>query len=398
MTQRKNHMDHIVSEKSGAAIQGAINEAAARGGGRVVLEPGVYTSGTICLRSNIELHIPAGAKIQGADTPEAYDDFPHPCGVYPENGKKVLLACADAENVSVTGKGEINGAGPAFYDTNVPPGHFFLKPPHPRPRMVQFHNCRNVLFEGVSFVDSPGWTFFISECEDVNISRIRVDGCQQMINNDGIDIDSCKRVAISDSFFRTGDDCIILRAIRKGDKNTSAVCEGVVVTNCVLDSWCQGIRIGCTSDDTIRNARFDNIVFKGRGTGILFEYPMRYVRKNCEGYINVSDISFNHISIDAGRHPIRISCDPEIKSRRIAGITFSNIRLRGTLPLHFCGTPPLPLEDITLRDIAGEIESDTPLVARYVLRHRMENVSLTATTGEPVPFVRQESPSWETHF
>ena len=217
-------MKIIVTEKTDAAIQRAIDTAAEAGGGKIILEPGVYLSGTIRLRSNIELHIPAGAKIQGHDKPELYDDFEHPAGVYPENSKKALLVCADAENVSVTGKGEINGAGPAFYDTNVAPDEFFAKPPHPRPRMVQFSKCRNVLFEGVSFVDSPGWTFFLSECEDINISRIRIDGCQRMINNDGIDIDSCKRVTVSDSFFRTGDDCLILRAIRK-DKTTSAICE-----------------------------------------------------------------------------------------------------------------------------------------------------------------------------
>ena len=390
-------MTHIVSEKTGAAIQRAIDTAAAQGGGRVELEPGIYRSATIHLRSNIELRIPAGAKIQGSEKPDDYDDFPHPAGVYPENGKKALLVCRDAVNVSVTGKGEINGAGPAFYDTDVPPDAFFGKPPHPRPRMVQFHNCRNILFEGVTFADSPGWTFFLSECEDVNVSRIRVDGCQQMINNDGMDIDSCSRVSISDSFFRTGDDCIILRAIRK-NPGAQAICESVTVTNCVLDSRCQGIRIGCSSDDTIRGARFANIVFKGRGCGVLFEYPMRYVRKNDEGFIDVSDISFDNFSIDAGREPLRIHCDPEVKIRRIAGIAFNNIRVRGNSPIHLCGTPLTPLEDIALNGVTGEIASDTPLVARYIRRLATDRVSLTAATGAPVPFIRKESHSWETHF
>jgi len=70
-------MDFIAREKTGAAIQREIDAAAAQGGGRVVLMPGVYPSGTVCLRSNTELHIPAGAKIQGSGKPELYDDFPH---------------------------------------------------------------------------------------------------------------------------------------------------------------------------------------------------------------------------------------------------------------------------------------------------------------------------------
>ena len=390
-------MNCTVTEKTGVAIQHAIDAAAGQGGGRVTLEPGVYHSGTIRLRSNIELHIPAGVKIQGFDKPDAYDDFPFPEGVYPENGKKALLVCENAENVSVTGNGEINGNGSAFYDMNVFLGAFFAKPPHPRPRMVQFYKCRNVLFEGVSFVDSPGWTFFLSECEDVVISRIRVEGCQRMINNDGIDIDSCKRVAVSNSFFRTGDDCLILRAIRK-DRVIPAVCEGVVVTNCVLDSWCQGIRVGCISDDTIHACRFDNIVFKGRGNGIVFEYPMRYVRKDDEGYISVSDISFNHISIDSGCHPIRICCDPEMKPRRIADISFTNIKARGKHPITLCCTPERPLEDITFSDFSFEIEGDIPLSIKSVRRLAMERVSIIAAMGTPVPFVRKPSASWETQF
>lgn len=209
--------DYTVTEKTGTAIQAAVDAAHNAGGGRVCLEPGVYLSGTICLKSNVELHLPAGAEIKGYSNPEQYDDFRDPGfdNVSPEGSRKCLIAAAHAENVSITGMGEINGSGPDFYDTAVPAGATFAKPPHPRPRMVQFFDCRNVLFEGVSFVDSPGWTFWLLGCDDVHVSRIRVTGCQQMINNDGIDIDDCRRVTVSDSFFRTGDDCIILRAIRR---------------------------------------------------------------------------------------------------------------------------------------------------------------------------------------
>ena len=194
---------HLVTEKSGAAIQRAIDEAHQAGGGTVSLEPGVYPSGTLHLKSNVELHLPAGSRIQGYPRPELYEDFCDPGfdAVAPEGSRKCLIAAAHAENIAITGSGEINGAGPEFYDRNVPPDAFFAKPPHPRPRMIQCFDCRNLRFEGVSFADSPGWTFWLLGCEDVNVSRVRVTGCQQMINNDGIDIDDCRRVTVSDSFF-----------------------------------------------------------------------------------------------------------------------------------------------------------------------------------------------------
>lgn len=392
-------MDYLVTEKSGAAIQQAIDKAAQAGGGRVSLEPGVYPSGTIYLRSNIELHIPGGAKILGFPTPERYDDFRHPGfdSVTPEGSRKCLIACADCENIAITGSGEINGSGPEFYDRNVPEGAVFAKPPHPRPRMIQFYNCRNVVFEGVSFIDSPGWTFWLIACEEVSISRIRITGCQQMINNDGIDIDGCRRVTVSDSFFRTGDDCLILRAIRRSPE-APAVCEEVVVTNCVLDSRCQGIRIGCPSDDTIRNCRFSNIVFRGLGSGIRCENPYRYLRKNCEGYLKVSDLSFENFDIESGVYPIRINVEGAIRLRAVERISFRNFRIRAKLPVSLEGNCNTPLTDICLSGISGVVDGDTPLFIRNVSRLKLDDFDLTAVSGKPEEFERQESASWETKF
>lgn len=343
-------MDFIV--KPGDVIQLAINAAHENKGGRVVLEPGLHPSGTIYLKSFVELHLVAGAKIQGSSKVEDYDDFCDPGfdAVAPEKSRKCLIAAAHAENIAITGNGEINGAGPEFYDTNVPAGSTFLKPPHPRPRMIQFYDCKRVIFEGVSFVDSPGWTFWLMACEDVNIHRITINGCQQMINNDGIDIDDCRRVTVSDCFIRTGDDCLILRAIKKSPEH-HALCEGVTVTNCVLDSWCQGIRIGCPSDDTIRNCSFSNLVIQGRGNGININNPKRYLRPNCNGYLDLQNIVFNNLVIESGRVPIWINVEEGVKLRRIGGMTFSNIRIKSELPCKLEGSSETIIEDIRFSEI-----------------------------------------------
>ena len=390
-------MNIAVSEKTGAAIQRAIDEAAAAGGGRISLEPGVYPCATIWLRSNVELHIPAGAKLLGSADPEAYDDFLDPrLEVAPEGSRKVLLACRDAENVAVTGDGEIDGQGPLFYDRNVPPGAFFAKPPRPRTRMVQFFRCRNVRFEGVTFRDSPGWTAWLVDCEDVHIHRVRVDGCQQMINNDGIDIDSCRRVTVSDSFFRTGDDCLILRAIRR-NLDEPSLCEHVVVTNCVLDSHCQAVRVGCPSDDTIRHCLFSNIVCRSRN-GIFCENPVRYLRKNCNGYLAVSDIRFEHWDMECDDQPLRINVEQGIALRAVERLEFRDFRFRSKGPIHIVGNAATTLRDIALRDFAGTVTGDTPIVTNCVERLRLDGFEVTSGGGEPVPLQRRESASWETKF
>ena len=343
-------MDFIV--KVGESIQSAVDAAHTNGGGRVVLEPGIHPSRTIYLKSFVELHLLSGARIQGSSKVEDYDDFCDPGfdAVAPEKSRKCLIAAAHAENIAITGSGEINGAGPAFYDTNVPEGAFFTKPPHPRPRMIQFYDCRKVRFEGVSFVDSPGWTFWLMACEDVNIHRVTVTGCQQMINNDGIDIDDCHRVTVSDCLIRTGDDCLILRAIRKSPDH-HALCEGVTVTNCILDSRCQGIRVGCPSDDTIRNCSFSNIVIQGRGNGININNPKRYLQPGCTGYLDLHDIVFNNLVIESGGVPVWINIEEGVKLRRIGGMTFSNIRINSDQPCRLEGSSETIIEDVRFSEI-----------------------------------------------
>lgn len=372
--------DYTVTEKTGTAIQAAVDAAHNAGGGRVCLEPGVYLSGTICLKSNVELHLPAGAEIKGYSNPKQYDDFRDPGfdNVSPEGSRKCLIAAAHAENVSITGMGEINGSGPDFYDTAVPAGATFAKPPHPRPRMVQFFDCRNVLFEGVSFVDSPGWTFWLLGCDDVHVSRIRVTGCQQMINNDGIDIDDCRRVTVSDSFFRTGDDCIILRAIRRSPDH-HAVCEDVTITNCTLDSWCQGIRIGCPSDDTIRRCTFSNITFKGRGNGININNPVRYLRKGCTGYLDLRDLTFTNFVIESERVPLWINVEDSIRLRYIGAMTFSNFRIRAKQPIRLEGSPETWIDDLRFSEIVSETEDTQAIVANRVSRISMNQVEVRST-------------------
>ena len=391
-------MDIEVCEKTGAAVQRAIDSAAAAGGGRVRLMPGMYRCATLWLRSNVELNIPAGARLVGSASPDDYDDFldPRLDSVAPEGSRKCLLACRDGENVAVTGDGEIDGQGPQFYDRDVPPGAPFAKPPHPRPRMVQFFKCRNVRFEGVTFRDSPGWTFWLVDCEDVRVHRIRIDGCQQMINNDGIDIDSCRRVTVSDSFFRTGDDCLVLRAIRRSPGEPS-VCEHVMVSNCVLDSACQAVRVGCPSDDTIRHCQFSNLVCR-TNNGVFLENPVRYLRRDCTGSLCASDIRFEHLDMECRGAPLRINVEDGIALRAVERIELKDVRFRSARPVFVCGNAETMLRDIALKDFSGVVEDPVPLVARNVEGLALENFRVSSGPGGKVPLERGESQSWETKF
>ena len=185
------------TDETGVAIQRAIDAANAAGGGRVALKAAVYPSGTLYMRDNVELHIPEGAVLLGGETPDEYDDVDDPrIGIRPERTSKVFVAAVGCTNVAITGGGVIDGRGVGFYSGSTNEWGKFSKPSCQRPRMIEFVKCRNVRFEDITFKDSPGWTCWLRMCEDVVAERVKIHGDQRMINNDGFDIDGCRRVHI----------------------------------------------------------------------------------------------------------------------------------------------------------------------------------------------------------
>ena len=362
------------------AIQTAIDKCHTDGGGTVVVEPGVYLTKTLYLRSNVELHILAGAKLQGSTNPDDYDDFTakgfkHQYAA--EGNTKCLICASGVENISISGSGEINGAGPAFYDTDIPEeNRFYNKPLIARPRMIIFYECKNVKIEDCSFVNSPCWTMWLIACEDINISRAKVIGDQKMINNDGIDIDSCKNVTISDSFLKTGDDCIIIRAIQSVLEKP-AICERITITNCILNSYCQGIRMGCPNDNIIRNCTFSNLVIDGLGNGIFFDNPKRYLREGCNGLLDISNIMFSNIVINSGASPLQICVEDGITLTNLSGITFSDIRMKGKLPIRLIGCKETTIEDIRFNNVQVEISGESPIISRFCRGIKIYNMELS---------------------
>ena len=366
--------------KDTVAIQAAIDECSKQGGGKVVVEPGIYLTSSLYLRDNVELHLCAGSKLQGSSNPDDYDDFRAQGFIHrycPEKNSKFLIGAAGVNNIAITGTGEINGAGPDFYDTNIAPSAvFYAKPPLPRPRMIMFYDCRNVKFEDTSFIDSPCWTFWLIACEQVNIHRIKIIGDQKMINNDGIDIDSCRNVTMSDCLLKTGDDCLILRAIQKVLERP-AICENVTITNCVLDSCCQGIRVGCPGDNIIRNCTFSNIVINGRGTGINIDNPKRYLPEGSSGSMDLQDIMFSNFTITSERWPIRIFVEEGVKLRNLSKITFSDFRAKSKMPCLILGNEDTIIEDICFNNMHIETNGEDAISCRHCRRIKMNNVELS---------------------
>ena len=365
-------------------IQAAIDAASAAGGGRVTVTEGVHRCGTLRLRSGVELHFEKGAVLLGGERSEDYDDAVPQEMVYDYDGAvpetatlKAFIVADGATNVAITGEGTIDARGPAFFDRNSVLWRFYwAKPKCFRPRMLVFNRCRGVRLEGVTLKDSPTWTVWLRRCEDVTVSRLRIDCEQRMINSDGIDIDGCRHVRIGNSFFRTGDDSLVLRAIR-GPGGEPSVTEDVVVTNCVLESACQGVRVGCPSDDTIRNALFRDIVFRGRNA-IGSEQVRTYLEKGCSGRLATENVRFENWTADCWGRAFDVFVDPGIRLPRFGGLTFSNFVVRADLASVVRGTEESPIRGLRFADVRGSVAAERPFETGHVPDASFENCTMTA--------------------
>ena len=261
-----------------ASIQAAIDAVSEAGGGTVVFPPGVYSSGTIFLRSGVELHLEGGAELFGSPRKEDYTkrwNAPYDNGCELEFTSGTHLVCAwRQKNIAITGRGTINGNGTAFFDLNAE-----MHPRHPnwgyrnrwRPaQMVALLECENVRIDGVTLCNSTYWTLWPYACRDVAVTDIRIRNDYRTPNGDGIDPDCCTNVRIENCDIHAGDDCIALRADR-AFSGLSLDLENVVITNCILDTPLGGVRFGPSGEKSVlRNITVSNCVIRNGRNGLLF--------------------------------------------------------------------------------------------------------------------------------
>jgi hypothetical protein len=364
------------------AIQKAIDACRDAGGGRVVVPRGVFVSGTLRLHSHIDLHLEVGAVLEGS--PNLSD--------YELGGRVVgLLYSENVEDVSITGRGQIDGNGDAFMDLKAAKridaaGSQYTRQkerfrevreglgdgpvvPLPRPfQMIIFSACRNVTIEDVLITNSPFWTVHFADCDSVRVRGIRLFNNMLVPNGDGLDFTSCRNVVVSDCDIRSGDDAIVFTGYDHhfelpGFKRIRHPSENATVTNCTLVSRSSGIRIGGLDQNTMRNYVFSNLVISGSNRGIG-------VFQRAEG--SIEDMAFSNIVIHTRLHtgdwwghgePVHVSAIRVNESGpigRIKGLKFSHIVATGESGILVYGTRESVIEDVSFEDLDFRL-NDSPL-------------------------------------
>lgn len=328
------------------AINNAIKALANLGGGTVIVPKGIWLTGPITLKSNINLHLEKGAFITFDKNPEEY-----PVILTDYEGQPRLRAVSpihafDEENIAITGDGVIDGNGhewrplkkfkitnkqwearkeksPYFIETEeggiwYPTktsyegclvGEPSLDDPdaiakatpyydHYRPVMTNLVRCNKILIEGVTLQNSPAWNLHPLLCTNLTLRNafIRNDSFAQ--NGDGLDLESCRFVDIYNVKFDVGDDAICMKSGKNAIARKIAVpTEHVRIRDCVVYHGHGGFVVGSEMSRGIRDVVIENCLFIGTDTGIRFKSAIG--RGGVVEDITIKDIQMTDIATDA---------------------------------------------------------------------------------------------------
>lgn len=263
------------------------------GGGTIYFPPGKYVTGSILLKDNMTLYLEGGATILGSEEPEDYPLLTNKeIEGYNRGGHRGLVSAINAKNITVSGRGTLDGRG-YFWWGNPSNEH--------RPRIFQPIRCDNVRIENINIINSAMWTVHPMCCTNVTIDGISIKNPSDSPNTDGINPESCSNVHISNCQVDVGDDCVTLKSGTEEDLfQKQYACENITITNCTMNNGHGGVVIGSEMSGGVRNVTISNCVFNGTDRGI------RIKTRRKRGGI-VEDIRINNIMMTNVYAPLTIN-------------------------------------------------------------------------------------------
>jgi polygalacturonase len=356
-----------------AIIQKAIDDAAAAGGGQVLIPKGKFVTGVIHLRSGVNLHVAEGATLLGSTNRADYG---------PSRKASALIVANKEQNISITGKGTIDGQGreivadidrmlkagtledPDWQTYN--PWHQKRSDESNRPHIVTFSNCDHVTIKGVLFKDGACWVQTYSECNNLILDSVRVQSTAYY-NNDGIDIADCRNVKVTHCDVNADDDGICLKS-----HNPNAMCENIEITDCKIRSSASALKFGTASLGGFKHITVKNILIRDTyrsaialesvDGGTLQDVTIDGVQAKNTG--NAIFIRLGHRRTSA---PIGVVKDIVIRNVSVQvpsgkpdkGYEMEGPELRyphNVFPAAIAGLPDHPVENVTLENIKIEYE------------------------------------------
>ena len=373
------------SEDARAAIQKAIDACATAGGGMVYLTPGEYTSGTLNLRSHVRFHIEAGATLFASQNEKDFDKKP------PNHSG--LFYGEDLANVTIEGRGTVDGQ--AEYDWRLddhedvfthkrkmielgkPLLRTFPKGFPQRqlyPFLVFLLRSKDVRITGLKFLHSPSWTICMYATEHVVIDGIYAyTSLKEGVWADGIDLDGCRDVQISNCVIETGDDCIIF--ISSPVWGPALACENITITNCRLSSASAAVKFSEGNWNVARRVTISNCVIEKSNRGFVFS-----VTQGGE----IRDVVISGIVMDLSRFDWFWAGDGEPFYFRITRASEWNEK-----PIDPKEPPPGKIHNVKISNIIARAKGSSPVYGHpesWLDGIGFENVKLFLATDSSAPY------------
>lgn len=349
------------------AIQTAIDACTAHGGGTVLVPAGAtFVSGSVVLKSNVDLHVERGATLRASGKWEDITErlAVSPLAMNPVRGYEItpdtpvggqFITARDASNIAITGAGTIDGSGRLYVLEDL--GDIY-RMPVTRPFTVFFIDCRDVTLRETRYSDGALWTIRLTGCENVLVHALRIFSDMKMPNADGVALDRCRDVRVSDCVMVCADDCIVLKTCEEFPG--SGPCENITITNCVLESRSTAVLLGSQAAAPIRNVVVENCVIRASHRGLSLKPSQGGVYEN---------ILFSNIIIETQLHgnswwgsaePINVSVMPwHDEAGYIRNVRFVNILARGEGGVYVNSVGPGHIDGILFDNVRVEIDKWT---------------------------------------
>lgn len=371
--------------KDTRAIQAAIDDCASAGGGRVMLAGGTFVSGPVVLKSNITLDIAKGATLLGspdhADYP-AKTEFRAP-------GTQSLVSATNAENVTITGGGTIDGNGESWWkQARSEHGAGIVGKIQFRPRLVVFDHCKHVQLTDVTVQNSPSWQIVPYYTDDMVIRNIRVLAPQHSPNTDAIDPFSSSNIVIDHVYADVGDDNIAIKSGIINSPGPDSPSHNITITDCDFMHG-HGLSIGSELAGGANHIHAERIHFNGTDQGIR-------IKANRDRGNQVYDISFKDITMENVKTSILISeyypkvlPGGEVAPAPIGRLTpfFHNITIENVKSVNspwagvIVGLPESPVKDVVLTNVDIQAKKGMTIAYANVVG---TNVKISAEEGKGI--------------
>jgi polygalacturonase len=391
---------------STGAFRKAIEAAANAGGGRVVVPEGVWLTGAIHLKSNVNLHVVKGATVKFNPDSKLY-----PIVLTRFEGLECMnyspfVYALDQRNVAITGAGTLDGQASCDHwwpwsgkggcgsgagnqraaraklmqlaEDGVPVEKRLMEGGWLRPMFVQPYRCTNVLIEGVTIVNSPMYEMHPVLCRNVTVRNVTVSSHGP--NNDGCDPESSADVLIEGCTFDTGDDCIAIKSGRNADgRRVHTPSENIIIRNCTMKDGHGGVTLGSECSGHIRNVFASNCRMDSPNLDRVLRFKDNAMRGGILEHVYLRDIDAGQVAGPAIEVDLQYEEGPKgpfkplVRDIEIVNLKVKKCRSAWSLR----GYAGAPIQDVRLRDCTFDGAAQ-PAVAENVEGLELDNVSINA--------------------